>query len=98
MQQQTEVPRLADLPDGLKVGEAAAVLRLGLSAMYEAIRRGDIYAVQIGRRLTVPKTEIARMLRVDLKPAPFTAPGTNRQLRAKPKNRVAGARVSRRSG
>lgn len=42
----------------ISVAEAARVLGLGRSAAYEAVRRGDIPHIRIGRRLLVP---VARM-------------------------------------
>jgi excisionase family DNA binding protein len=50
--------RLEDLPPFLTVAEAAAVLRLGLTATYEAISRGQIPSVRFGRKLRVPRAFI----------------------------------------
>ena len=54
--------RLAELPDTLTVDEAGRVLRLGRNSMYEGIRRKEIPAIKIGRRLLVPKAGIERLL------------------------------------
>ena len=44
------------------VEEAGTVLGLGRSGAYEAVRRGDIPTIKIGRRLLVPKAALERML------------------------------------
>jgi len=39
--------------------------KLGISKglMYEAIRRGDIYCLKIGRRLLIPRAALERLLK-----------------------------------
>jgi len=56
------VPRLADLPDILTVAEAGRCLRLGRNSAYEAIRRGEIPSVRMGRRILVPRVALERLL------------------------------------
>lgn len=51
-----------DLPEAATVPEAGRVLRIGRGSAYEAVKRGDIRAVRIGRRLIVPRAEIERLL------------------------------------
>jgi excisionase family DNA binding protein len=53
---------LIDCPDVLTVEEAARVLRLGRNAAYQAVRRGDIPSLRLGRRLLIPKKAIEHML------------------------------------
>jgi excisionase family DNA binding protein len=53
---------LDELPDVLTVPEAGAVLRIGRNAAYEAVQRGELYAVRIGGSLRVPKAAVLRML------------------------------------
>ena len=53
---------LEEAPDVLTPEEAAKVLRIGRNAAYEAIQRGDIPSVRIGRRILVPKVALQRML------------------------------------
>jgi excisionase family DNA binding protein len=53
---------LKQLPDCLTVVEAAAVLRIGRASAYDAIHRGELTAVKIGRRLLVPRAVIERLL------------------------------------
>jgi excisionase family DNA binding protein len=44
------------------VAEAGQLLGIGRNSAYEAVRRGDIRAVRIGKRWVVPKGEIRRIL------------------------------------
>jgi len=44
------------------VEEARALLRIGRGAIYEAIRRGEIPAIRIGRRILVPCAALERLL------------------------------------
>lgn len=46
----------------LSVDEAARLLGIGRSSAYEAVRRGEIPTLRIGRRILVPRTAIERML------------------------------------
>jgi excisionase family DNA binding protein len=41
---------------------AAKILGVGRNAMYGATKRGDVRAIQIGKRLVIPKSEIDRLL------------------------------------
>ena len=50
-----DIRRLDDLPAFLTVSEAAAFLRLGRTACYEAVARGEIPSVKFGARLRVPR-------------------------------------------
>lgn len=53
---------LDDYGDLLAIDEAAAVLRVHPNSIYSRIREGSLGAVRIGRRLTVPKIAIQRMI------------------------------------
>jgi excisionase family DNA binding protein len=44
------------------VEEAAELLGIGRNSAYEAIKRGELPAVRIGRRLVVPRQALLRML------------------------------------
>jgi excisionase family DNA binding protein len=57
-----ERPMLDEAPDVLTPEETAKLLRIGRNAAYEAIQRGDIPSVRIGRRILVPKLALQRML------------------------------------
>jgi excisionase family DNA binding protein len=46
----------------LTVEEAARELRIGRSAAYEAVRRGQLPAVRIGRSLRVPRHQLEALL------------------------------------
>jgi excisionase family DNA binding protein len=46
----------------LSVPEAARLLGIGRNTAYEAIRRGEIPALRIGRRLLVPRAALGRLL------------------------------------
>lgn len=54
--------KLEDAPEVLTVEEAADYLRIGRSAAYEAVRRGQLPAVRLGRKLRVPKAAIEALL------------------------------------
>ena len=55
-------PTFDEAPDVLTPEETAKLLRIGRNAAYEAIQRGDIPSVRIGRRILVPKLALQRML------------------------------------
>lgn len=44
------------------VEEAGRLLGIGRNAAYEAVKRGDIPSIRIGKRLLVPKAILDRML------------------------------------
>lgn len=44
------------------VDEAAALLRLSRQSTYEAVRRGEIPTIQIGKRILVPRRALLRMI------------------------------------
>jgi excisionase family DNA binding protein len=46
------------------VKEVAAILRIGRNQLYEAVARGDIRAVRIGRTIRIPKTALLHLLTV----------------------------------
>jgi excisionase family DNA binding protein len=46
----------------LSVEEVAIVLGLARSSAYEAIRRGQIPSIRVGRRLLVPTAALCRLL------------------------------------
>jgi excisionase family DNA binding protein len=53
---------LATLPEVLTVPEAAAILRVGRNQLYQAIARGELGAVHIGRSIRIPKTALLTLL------------------------------------
>jgi excisionase family DNA binding protein len=46
----------------LTVEEAARELRIGRSAAYDAVRRGELPAIRIGRSLRIPRHRLVGML------------------------------------
>ena len=46
----------------LSVQEAAEVLRLSRNSCYEAIRRGEIPSLRIGKRILIPRVALEKML------------------------------------
>jgi excisionase family DNA binding protein len=54
--------RLDDLGDVLTVRQVAGVLQLAENTVYEAIRRGDIHSLRLGRRVLIPKAMLLRVL------------------------------------
>ena len=61
--------RAPDIPPAerltLTVDEAAETLGISRAFAYEAVRRGEIPSIRIGRRVLVPKAALRRMLGVD---------------------------------
>lgn len=55
--------RTYDVPD------AARVLGTGRNALYEAIKRGEVPAIRVGRRVLVPHAVVERMLAGEAKDA-----------------------------
>jgi excisionase family DNA binding protein len=53
---------LAQLPEVLKVREAAAILRVGRNQLYAAIARGELPAVRIGRTIRIPTAALTDLL------------------------------------
>jgi excisionase family DNA binding protein len=44
------------------VDEAARILGIGRSAAYEAVRRGEIPSIRLGKRVVVPRMALEKML------------------------------------
>lgn len=44
------------------VEEAAQILGIGRNSAYEAVRRGELPAIRIGRRFVIPKAALERLL------------------------------------
>jgi excisionase family DNA binding protein len=53
---------LATLPEVLTVREAAAILRVGRNQLYQAVARGELGAVRIGRSIRIPKHALLDLL------------------------------------
>ncbi len=63
------IPDPAERPT-LTVEEAGRFLGLGRSASYEAVRRGEIPSLRLGRRRVVPTAALRRLLALDVDDAP----------------------------
>jgi excisionase family DNA binding protein len=46
----------------MTVSEAARVLGISRSSAYECVRRGELRAVRLGRRLVVPRSAVTELL------------------------------------
>jgi excisionase family DNA binding protein len=60
---------LATLPEVLTAREAAAILRIGRNQLYQAVARGELGAVRIGRSIRIPKQTLLDLLTVASPPA-----------------------------
>jgi excisionase family DNA binding protein len=58
----------------MTVEEAARVLGISRSSAYECVRRGELRAVRLGRRLVVPRLVVEQLLTGDARPS--TSPST----------------------
>jgi excisionase family DNA binding protein len=50
------------LPEVLTAREAAAILRVGRNQLYQAVTRGELGAIRIGRSIRIPKQALATLL------------------------------------
>jgi excisionase family DNA binding protein len=50
------------LPEVLTAREAAAILRVGRNQLYQAIARGQLSGVRIGRTIRIPKQALLDLL------------------------------------
>lgn len=64
---------IGTLPEVATVEELADLLRLSTSAVYEAVRRGELPALRIGRRIRFPREVVVAILR-----RPFGQPARGR--------------------
>ena len=53
---------LATLPEVLTAHEAATILRVGRNQLYQAVGRGELAAVRIGRSIRIPKQALLDLL------------------------------------
>ena len=49
-------------PATYTVTEVANLLRIGRNSAYEAIKRGDLPALRVGKRLLVPRVALEKLL------------------------------------
>ncbi len=63
----------------MSVEEAGRELGLGRSASYEAVRRGEIPSLRLGKRRVVPTAALRRLLGLDVDDAPVEAGASGEQ-------------------
>ena len=63
----------------LTVPEAARLLGISRNLAYEAVRRGEIPCIRIGRRFLVPRVALERLLNVHTEETHPGAQGTSRR-------------------
>ena len=56
------IARPGNKPAVLTVDETARLLRISRVSAYQAVRRGEIPALRVGRRLLVPRVALEAML------------------------------------
>lgn len=56
------ISALATLPEVLTAREAAAILRIGRNQLYQAVARGELDAIRIGRSIRIPKQTLLDLL------------------------------------
>ena len=49
---------LDDCPEMLTIDDVAQILRIGRWAVYDAVKRGQIPGIKIGRSLRIPKARL----------------------------------------
>jgi excisionase family DNA binding protein len=59
-----------DTPRVFTVLEVAKILRIGRISAYQAIERGEIPSVRVGRRILVPRAAFEAMLSLSATPKP----------------------------
>ncbi len=60
----------------MTVSEAAGVLGISRSSAYECVRRGELRAVRLGRRLVVPRSAVTELLQGPQVDVPDHEPAT----------------------
>lgn len=56
------LPTKKDIPTVFTVLEVAKILRIGYCSAYQAVARGDIPSVRVGRRILIPRYALEQML------------------------------------
>jgi excisionase family DNA binding protein len=56
------ISALAALPEVLTVRDAAAILRVGRNQLYQAVARGELAAIRIGRSIRIPRQALLDLL------------------------------------
>jgi excisionase family DNA binding protein len=58
----SKLTRTKETPTVLTLDEVAQILRIGRVSAYQAIARGEIPSVRVGKRILVPRFAFAQML------------------------------------
>jgi excisionase family DNA binding protein len=53
---------ISTLPEVLTAREAAAILRVGRNQLYQAVSRGELGSIRIGRSIRIPKQALLDLL------------------------------------
>ena len=53
----------------ITVEEASEILRISRNGAYEAVKRGEIPSIRIGRRVLIPRVALEKMLRAETEAA-----------------------------
>lgn len=61
-QRESKCDDTGQLPPLLTVHEVVLLTRLGRTTVYEAIRRGELPSVRVGRRVMVPSAKLRQRL------------------------------------
>ena len=56
------MPNKTTNPTVLTVVEVAKILRIGKISVYQAIQRGEVPSIRIGRRILIPKFALEQLL------------------------------------
>jgi excisionase family DNA binding protein len=51
-----------ETPRTYKIEEAARLLGVGRNQCYEAVKRGDLPSIRLGKRLLIPRAALDRLL------------------------------------
>lgn len=76
----------------LTVREAAAALGVGKTTLYQAIKRGEVPAIVIGKRVIIPRHLLERLLAGEWQPAERARTEENESRQRAGRRRVQGVR------
>jgi excisionase family DNA binding protein len=66
---------MAERPLTLTVEEAGRMLGVSRGVAYEAVRRGQVPSIRVGRRILVPRLRLEQMLGLENGERPAATPG-----------------------
>lgn len=62
MSMKSQASQVADMPLALDADAVGSILGISRWSVYQAIRRGEIRAIRIGRSVRVPRSALAELL------------------------------------